>query len=280
MYRARSSARGGVKSMPMNPFLPVAKKAARAAAEVIRRGRIAGPIARRKADGSFVTDTDLAAEKVAIETIRKTFPRHGVLSEESGRDGEESACWVIDPLDGTTNFVSGIDNVAVSVAFCRGGRAVAGAICDVGNGDIYAAAEGEGAWRDERRLRVRDRDHLRDATLLSTAQLSPREWSGAFFLQMSTQCAGVRRLGATALDFALIAEGAAGALFGGGAQFWDVAAGALILREAGGLLADLDDNTVFEFGQQTGYFVGGAPKVFARVLRAAKDARAAAAAES
>ena len=233
-----------------------------------RRFYAANHRVKRKNGGEPVTDADREVEQFVIDKLAQKFPAHGVLGEETGATGDQKQCWVIDPIDGTTNYIHQYPQCAVSVAFCQHGRAVAGAVHDIAANETFVAAAGEGAYLHNRRLRVAADSRFAESLFVASGSMSEKTWPLIRHLASST--AGMRRGGSTALDLAHAAAGRADMVVSGPVRFWDVAAGALILREAGGLLADISDRTGFEFDQPTECFIAGAPHLFSAYRRAFK----------
>ena len=254
----------------MSRMQAVAVDAARRAGALVRR-RFFSPrdfAVKHKSGGEMVTQTDSDAEDIIRETIAEVFPEHGFLGEESGMRGDANACWVADPLDGTTNFVHGYHGCAVSIAFCREGRPVVAAVFDVFGDACYFAEDGGGAFCEEKRLRVSTRASLPDSLVIASGQLH----SGGYDLwqmlaRLGPQLRGVRRTGSTALDLAFVAEGRVEAAISGPVRFWDVAAGWLLVREAGGLIADINKNPEFAFAKPVPPYVAGNAKTFNRFMR-------------
>lgn len=258
-------------AMPQqSPILLTAADAVRKAGLLVRR-RFYDPrdaAVKHKSGGELVTETDKDAEDSIRQTIWQTFPEHGFLGEESGMHGDADACWVADPLDGTTNFVHGFEGCAVSLAFCRGGRPVAAAVFDVFADACYTAEDGAGAFCEGRRLRVSSRSALSQSLLVASGRMS----SGGFSLwpmlgRLGPSLRGVRRTGSTALDLAYLAAGRVEAVLSGPVRFWDVAAGWLLVREAGGLICDIGGAPEFAFAKPVPPFVAGNAKTFRRFLR-------------
>ena len=255
--------------------LRVAAEAAQEAGRHVRR-RLAAearPVAERKSRGELVTETDRNAEDIIREVIAATFPRHAFFGEESGWDNPEEKdrdAWVVDPLDGTTNFVHGLPACAVSVAYCRDGKPAAAALCDIAADEIYAAEAGGGARVENRRLRVSGEAAAKNALILAGGQLTD---SGMWELlgKIAPRVSAVRRSGSTALDFAWLARGRGDGMICGPVKYWDVAAGALILREAGGVLSRLDGATEFDFARPVPAFVAAAPKLLPFLLRESRQ---------
>ena len=226
---------------------------------------------KRKSGGEPVTEVDREVEQFIADRIAAQYPDHGFLGEESGAVGNQQQCWVVDPIDGTTNFVHQYERFSVSVAFCDNGIPIAGAVHDIIANETFVAAKGEGAFLHNRRLRVSATSSFGRSLFVAGGVLDDAMWG--LIKELSRRTDGVRRSGSTALDLACVAAGRADMLVCGRVRFWDVAAGALLLREAGGLLSDIDERTTFAFAEPTQCFVGGAPGVFAPYIGALKKHR-------
>ena len=229
---------------------------------------------KSKGVNNFVSEVDIAAEQEIIYHLHKAYPEHAILGEETGLTGAADAeyRWVIDPLDGTTNFIRGIPHYAVSIACFHRGRAEHAVIVDPVRREEFTASRGRGAQLNGRRIRVSQLVSLEGA-LLGTGipfkdhcddRLQPYSKS---IEVLAAQCAGIRRAGAASLDLAYVAAGRLDAFWEIGLAEWDIAAGALLVREAGGLVADIDasDNYL-----ESGNIVCGNPKCFKAVLQAVK----------
>lgn len=265
----------------MHPTLNIAVKAARRAATVINRAstQIDLLTVESKAPNDFVTEVDRAAEAAIIEVLRDAYPQHGILAEESGSTGgaEDSEYqWIIDPLDGTTNFLHGFPQYAVSIALARNGILEHAVVFDPTRNELFTASKGSGAFLNDRRIRVTRRTRLAES-LIGTG-FPFREFKHldaylAMFRELTQKTAGIRRPGAAALDLAYVASGRLDGFWEMGLQPWDMAAGVLLIQEAGGLVSDLSGESAF---MQTGNVVAGAPKVFAQLLAAIQPHRPAA----
>jgi len=255
----------------MQPLLNIAVRAARRAGEVIVRGmnRLHRLDVRAKGQNDFVTEIDTQAEREIIETVRRHYPDHAVLAEESGHTGDTEQgefVWIVDPLDGTTNFMHGFPQFAVSIGIQRRGRMEHGVVYDPLRQELYTASRGEGAQLDGRRIRVSAHTGL-DRALIGTGfpYRTNLHWLDAYMAMMKavTQAtAGIRRPGAAALDLAYVAAGRLDAFWELGLSPWDTAAGTLLITEAGGMVGTL---TGGEYKQQ-GHIVAGTPKVYAPLL--------------
>jgi len=244
----------------LNTAVQVARKAGDTAAGYFNRAERLE--IRSKARNEFVTQVDEAAEAIIIEGIRERYPSHAFLAEESGAQGDGDHLWIIDPLDGTTNFVHGFPVFAVSIALKVRGVLEVGVIYDPMRQELFTAQRGGGAQLDGRRIRVSSQKAL-DGALIGTG--FPYRSSGEYldrYLRMLgsvlSETAGIRRPGAAALDLAYLAAGRLDGFWEFGLQAWDIAAGALIVQEAGGMLSELDGQGDF---METGNIVGGTPKV-------------------
>lgn len=245
---------------------PVVRQAGSAARRRLFSGRTS---ASRKDGGEWVTDVDRDTEAFIVERLQHYFPEHGVLGEEGGQRGSTDNCWVIDPLDGTTNYVHRYPHCAVSVAFCRGGRAQLAIVYDIMTDALYTALAGGGAYCDDQRLRVSREVTFGSALFIASGQV---EAGGLWELvpALSRRSEGMRKTGSSVLDMAWLAAGQVDAVVSGPANYWDVAAAALLVREAGGLICDVNDQTEFTFGERTACFVAAAPKVFTRFFTETK----------
>ncbi len=260
----------------MEPMINIALRAARKAGENIVRASDELHRFEVKAKGvnNFVTEVDLNAEREIIYHLQKAYPDHAILGEESGLIGNENAeyRWIIDPLDGTTNFIRGIPHYAVSIACMYRGRIEHAVILDPVRREEFTASRGRGAQLNGHRIRVSDLASL-DGALLGTGipfkehcddKLGP--YSKTIEV-LAGQCAGIRRAGAASLDLAYVAAGRLDAFWEIGLAQWDIAAGVLLVREAGGLVADIDasDNYL-----ESGNIVCGNPRCFKAVLQVVK----------
>ncbi|MCF8262178.1 MAG: inositol monophosphatase [Melioribacteraceae bacterium] len=193
-------------------------------------------------ESNLVTEIDKKAEAAIINFIKKEFPDHSILAEESGAEQKESEfTWVIDPLDGTTNFAHGLPIFSVSIGIERGGETIYGVVYDVMRDVCYSAEKGKGAFANDRKITVNDNDNLNHSLLVTGFPYNISENpSGAFekFVSFLKVARGVRRLGSAAIDFCYVAEGAFDGFWEVSLNPWDVSAGILIVREAGGMVTD------------------------------------------
>jgi myo-inositol-1(or 4)-monophosphatase len=253
----------------MHPYLNTAVKAARRAGDIIIRGlaRFEGMDTASKGLNDYVTSTDHAAEAAIIDTLRNAYPSHGYLAEESGAEaGAVDITWIIDPLDGTTNFIHGFPQFAVSIACQVEGRMEHAVIYDPMRQEIFTATRGDGAYLENKRLRVSKQRTLEGA-LIGTGfpyrdNLQLLDPYMAMMKAVIQRASGLRRPGSAALDLAYVAAGRTDGFWEIGLKPWDTAAGTLLIREAGGLIATLDGGEY----KQNGNIVAGTPRVFNELL--------------
>ena len=232
--------------MAQSPAMNVMRAAAEKAGRALRRdfGEIENLQVSKKGPGDFVTNADLKAEKILFEELSQARPGYGFLMEEKGAiEGSDTTHrWIIDPLDGTTNFMHGIPHFAISVALERDGTLVAGIVYNPITDEMFFAERGQGAYGPSGRLRVAGRDKLADAILASGAPHGERAGRDEFIDEMQSllpNIAGLRRFGAAALDLAYVAAGRFDGFWERGLAPWDMAAGIVLVRESGGLVSDL-----------------------------------------
>jgi len=253
----------------MHPMLTIAVKAARRAGSIINRaGRNLDVIAvREKAANDFVSEVAREAERDIIRTLRDAYPTHAILAEESGSSGTSEFQWIIDPLDGTTNFLHGFPQYAVSIALAHKGIITQAVVYDPVRNDLFTATRGRGAFLNESRLRVSKRDHLKPCLIGTGFPYRQLEHLEAYLNMMRDvvkHTAGIRRPGSSALDLAYVASGRVDGFWELGLCKWDIAAGALLVTEAGGMIGDLQGNEGY---LDSGNVVAGNPKVFAQLLQ-------------
>ena len=251
-------------------MLNTAVKAARRAGNIIARAsrNLEVLSVREKAANDYVSEVDAEAERAVIQTLHQAYPNHSILAEESGASGKASEYrWIIDPLDGTTNFLHGFPQYAVSIALEHRGQITQAVIYDPTRNDLFTASKGRGAFLNDTRIRVSKRAHLKGA-LVGTGfpfrQISHIDAYMKMLREMMKNTAGVRRAGSASLDLAYVAAGRLDGFWELGLAPWDMAAGSLLITEAGGLVGDLEGN---EGWMESGYIVAGAPKVFAETLQ-------------
>ena len=248
-------------------------KAARRASQIINRAAQDIEhlrITPKKYNNDFVTEVDKAAEAAIIEILRQAYPDYGILAEESGlsgaSEGGKDYQWIIDPLDGTTNFIHGFPQYAVSIAQTKNGVLEHAVVFDPNANELFTASRGSGAFLNDRRIRVSRRTRLNEA-LIGTGfpfrQFDNVDAYLAMFKELTQKTAGIRRPGAAALDLAYVAAGRLDGFWEMGLSPWDMAAGVLLIQEAGGLVSDLSGE-----GNHltTGNVVAGTPKIFGQLL--------------
>jgi myo-inositol-1(or 4)-monophosphatase len=250
-------------------MLNIAVKAARRAGGIINRATRNLNIVsfQEKAANDFVSDVDREAEQSIIRTLREAYPDHAILAEESGASGQSDYQWVIDPLDGTTNFIHGFPQYAVAIALIHKGTVTQAVVYDPSRNDLFTASRGRGAFLNDQRMRVSKRVSLKSA-LIGTGfpfrQLEHLEAYLAILRDIIKNSAGIRRAGSAALDLAYVAAGRLDGFWEFGLSPWDIAAGSLLISEAGGLVGDLRGEPDY---LRTGNIVAGAPKVFVQLLQ-------------
>jgi myo-inositol-1(or 4)-monophosphatase len=254
----------------MHPLLNIAVRAARRAGEVIVRSlvRLESLEVTSKGRNDYVSEIDRSAEREIIDIIRKHYPEHAILAEESGRSGEHDSVWIIDPLDGTTNFLHGFPVFAVSIAVQQRGRLEIGVVYDPMRQEVFTAARGAGAHLENRRMRVSKQRTLEGA-LLATGfpYRQDDQYTDNYYAMLRTLAgltAGIRRPGSAALDLAYVAAGRVDGFWELGLKPWDTAAGTLLVQEAGGRVSTLGGNE-YQLGAN---IVAGAPKVYEAMIEA------------
>jgi myo-inositol-1(or 4)-monophosphatase len=233
-----------VCSRAMNPTTNIAVRAARQAGTVIMRsfGRLDTLTVAEKQVNDFVSEVDRNAEQAIIDTIRRAYPAHAILAEETGSQGKDAFEWVIDPLDGTTNYLHGFPQFAVSIALRHRDRLESAVVYDPVRDEMFTADRGAGALLNDRRLRVTGRKDLKGALLGTGIPFRDQRYMDSYLqmLRVLTQdTAGIRRPGSAALDFAYVAAGRLDGFWELGLSVWDFAAGALLVQEAGGTVSDI-----------------------------------------
>jgi myo-inositol-1(or 4)-monophosphatase len=241
--------------MQTSPLINVMVSAARKAGRALARdfGEVENLQVSRKGPADFVSSADLKAEKTLYEELSKGRPGYGFLMEERGgvEGTDKTNRWIVDPLDGTTNFLHGIPHFAISIALEREGLLVAGVIYNVVRDELYWAEKGAGAYLNDRRLRVAARGEMRDALFASGAPFLGQAGRDVFLGEADRVLgltAGIRRFGAASLDLAYVAAGRVDGFWERGLNPWDVAAGAVLVREAGGLVKDPDGGDFLKTG--------------------------------
>ncbi len=259
-------------SHALHPMLNIAIKAARAAGAIINRGALDIERLQVEAKGAndFVTEVDKASEAAIIDIILQAYPDHAILAEESGRQRgakHSDYLWIIDPLDGTTNFIHGFPVYAVSIALSFRGKVEQAVVYDPARNDLFYASKGRGAYLNDRRLRVSKQLRLQQS-LIGTG--FPFRRGDNFkrymkvFEEVMQQCAGMRRPGAAALDLCYVAAGWFDGFFETGLSPWDVAAGSLMVTEAGGLVGNFTGEADYLYQREV---VAATPKVYGQLVQ-------------
>lgn len=252
-------------------MINVAVKAARAAASIISRASLdieAVRVAKKQAN-DFVTEIDKAAEDIIIDTLLDAYPGHAILGEETGntRGAQDSDyVWVIDPIDGTTNFIHGFPYYCVSIALTIRGRVEHAVIYDPSHNDLYTATRGRGAFVNDRRMRVSKCTQLNSAVLAMGLCNRVHEDQTAHFAmtaEVTRKCVALRQSGSAALDLAQVAAGRVDGFFHKGLNSWDIAAGSLLVTEAGGLIGNFTGES--EFMDQAECMAAN-PRIYAQMV--------------
>jgi myo-inositol-1(or 4)-monophosphatase len=279
----------------MHPMLNVAVRAARRAGRIINRASLDLDTLQvaRKQRNDFVTEVDHASEEAIIDTLLTAYPGHSILAEESGHSengqkvdskpgGDQMAqvmqaenIWIIDPLDGTTNFIHGLPQYGISIALMQRGVVTQAVVYDPSRDELFTASKGRGAFLNDRRIRVSKRTRLEES-LVGTGfpfrKIDNLDQYLAMLRAVTEKAAGVRRPGAAALDLAYVACGRFDAFFELGLSPWDVAAGSLLVTEAGGLIGNFTADGDYLFAEEV---VAGSPKVFAAMIALLRGTRSA-----
>lgn len=258
-----------VRTVSNHPLLNIAVRAARQAGNVIARNidRFDAFTVSEKSTNDFVTDIDRVAERRIIDTIRRSYPDHAFLAEESGAHGRNDFEWVIDPLDGTSNFVHGFPHVAVSIGVRHRGRMEHGVVFDPLRQELFTASRGSGAQLNERRIRVATKRDLRGALLGSgfvTREVGRLDSYLATLKALMSGSAQIRRGGSAALDLAYVAAGRLDGFWEFGLAPWDIAAGVLLVQEAGGIVTEPSGGDDY---LRSGDVAAANPKVLRAMLR-------------
>jgi myo-inositol-1(or 4)-monophosphatase len=255
----------------LHPMINVAIKAARAAGNIINRAALDVESVRvsQKQVNDFVTEVDQAAEAIIIETLLTAYPGHGILAEESGQEHgakDSDYVWIIDPLDGTTNFIHGMPFYCVSIALAHKGKVEHGVVYDPTRNDLFTASKGRGAYVNDRRLRVSKRIRMTECLISTGFPFRPGDDFKTYLAMMGElmpRCAGLRRPGAAALDLAYVAAGYTDGFFEPGLNPWDVAAGSLLVTEAGGLVGNFTGEADFLEQREC---LAGNPKIYGQLV--------------
>ena len=260
-----------MSSSTLHPMLNVAIRAARAAGAIINRAALDVEAVRisQKQVNDFVTEVDHASEAAIIETLLTAYPQHAIHAEESGRThGNQNSdhVWIIDPLDGTTNFIHGFPVYCISIALSVKGRIEQAVVYDPTRNDLFTATRGRGAYLNERRIRVSKRTQLNQCLIATGFPFRKGDDFPTYLKMMSDvmqRTAGLRRPGAAALDLAYVAAGYTDGYFETGLKPWDVAAGSLLVTEAGGLIGNFTGESEFLEQQEC---LAANPRVYGQMV--------------
>jgi myo-inositol-1(or 4)-monophosphatase len=252
-------------------MLNVAVKAARAAGAIINRAALDVESVRisQKEVSDFVTEVDHASEKVIIETLLTAYPGHGILAEESGSEHgakDSEFVWIIDPLDGTTNFIHGFPVYCVSIGLAVRGKVEQAVVYDPSRNDLFTATKGRGAYMNDRRLRVSKRIRMEECLISTGFPFRKGDDFNKYLAMMGDvmqRTAGLRRPGAAALDLAYVAAGFTDAFFETGLKPWDMAAGSLLVTEAGGLVGNFTGESEFLAHEEC---LAGNPRIYGQLI--------------
>jgi myo-inositol-1(or 4)-monophosphatase len=253
-------------------MLNIAVRAARSAGSIINRAALDLDVLKvgSKGTNDFVTEVDQAAEEAIISTLLEAYPGHAILAEESGRQrGSKHSdyLWIIDPLDGTTNFIHGFPVYAVSIALAFRGKVEQAVVYDPTRNDLFYASKGKGAYLNDRRLRVSKRTRMSDALIGTGFPFRKGDNFKRYlkiFEEVMQQCAGMRRPGAAALDLCYVAAGWYDGFFETGLSPWDVAAGSLMITEAGGLVGNFTGEADFLYQREV---VAATPRIYGQLVQ-------------
>ncbi len=253
----------------MHPMLNIAVKAARRAGNLIHRAadNLDHLTVTKKSHADYVSEVDRAAERIIIDSLLEAYPSHAILAEESGTQGESEYVWIIDPLDGTTNFLHGVPQYAVSIALQHNGVLTQAVVYDPTKNDLFTATRGRGAFLNDKRIRVSKRKVMADSLIGTGFPYTNFEHMDAYIdilRDIMQKSAGLRRPGAASLDLAWTAAGRYDGFFETALKPWDIAAGALLITEAGGMVSNLHGSA--DAFLKSGHICAGNPDIHAQLL--------------
>ncbi len=256
----------------MHPMLTIAVKAARRAGRIINQAsqNLDALTVSKKSHSDYVSEVDGMAEEAIIKVLSTAYPEHAILAEEGGSRGDSKKSdyqWIIDPLDGTTNFLHGFPKYSVSIAVKFRGVLTHAVVYDPNNNELFTASRGSGAYLNDYRIRVSKRTRFEDCLIGTGLPFRDLTHMDAYFAMLKDivpRTAGIRRPGSAALDLAYVAAGRYDGFWEIGLAPWDMAAGCLLITEAGGLVGDLQGNETY---LESGQIVAGNPKVFSSILQ-------------
>jgi len=252
-----------IVNLSMQPMLNIAVRAARSAGELILRSTdsVSRLSVDQKGKNDYASEVDRMAEREIISIIKAAYPEHAILAEESGKHKGNDFVWIIDPLDGTTNFLHGFPQYSVSIALKYKGKLEVGVVYDPLRDELFTAKRGGGAMLNSRRLRVTNQNSLKGALIGTGFPFKTDRDLDAYlgmFRALTTECAGIRRAGSAALDLAYVAAGRMDGYWEIGVMEWDMAAGILLIKEAGGVVTDFSFNDNY---LESGNVIVGSPKM-------------------
>ena len=253
----------------MHPTLNIAVKAARRAGSIITRASedIGSLTINNKGFNDFVSEVDLASEKEIIRVLKTAYPDHAFLGEESGLTHQADNIWIIDPLDGTTNFLHGFPQYCISIALEQKGEITQAVIYDPNRNDLFTATKGQGAYLNQRRIRVSNKSKLKDSILGTGFPFRDFQHLPVYlkiFEEVVRGTSGIRRPGSAALDLAYVAAGWFDGFFEINLSKWDIAAGGLLVTEAGGIVSDFSEK---EGWIESGNIVATTPKIYEPLIK-------------
>jgi myo-inositol-1(or 4)-monophosphatase len=253
----------------MHPTLNIAVKAARRAGSIITRASedIGSLTINNKGFNDFVSEVDLASEKEIIRVLKTAYPDHAFLGEESGLTHQADNIWIIDPLDGTTNFLHGFPQYCISIALEQKGEITQAVIYDPNRNDLFTATKGQGAYLNQRRIRVSNKSKLKDSLLGTGFPFRDFQHLPVYlkiFEEVVRGTSGIRRPGSAALDLAYVAAGWFDGFFEINLSKWDIAAGGLLVIEAGGIVSDFSEK---EGWIESGNIVATTPKIYEPLIK-------------
>ena len=254
----------------MHPMLTIATQAARQASRIILRfmDQMDKVEITEKNHNDFVTQIDKMSEECIITLIRKAYPDHSILSEEIGyqKGSNDTYCWVIDPLDGTRNFMHGFPQFAISIAIMKNNVTELGLVYDPIRQELFTATRGQGAYVNNRRMRISQTQKLSQALIGTGFPFRNKDHTKNYFAALEkvfSQCGDIRRAGSAALDLAYVASGRLDAFWESNLQNWDIAAGALMIKEAGGIVCDFQGGETY---LENGKIIAGNPKILKELI--------------
>lgn len=260
--------------MQEEKFLRVAVGAAKIAGKFLTSnfGKLRVKDAKRKLSFDFVTEIDKEAEEIIVNEIRKSFPEHGFFGEETHKDREMEYIWIIDPLDGTTNYIHSYPMFSLSIALAYKGELIVGVIFDPLRDELFTAIKGKGAYLNNRRIKVNEAARIETSLIATGFPFRSKEYIDSYlkaFREIFLKAGAIRRAGSAALDLAYVACSRCDGFFEFGLSPWDIAAGSLLIKEAGGMVSDFSGGDRY---METGNIVAGAENIHREILNAVRRA--------